>query len=205
MSAVGSTLRRPVRPSSPRSRALGGRPTVRPAPTRLRSTAAASVDRLHLVATPARAARWPFVSLVLGLLAGGLVGLLLVNTLAAQDAFRLQNLRDQAASLGQLQQALTSQVVDDQSPGYLAAAAARLGMDPGSPAQFVRLRDGRLVGLVFAAPPPPAAAPPTTAARTGTGGRRAATAGAAGRGRVGTCRHACKPARSKSGAGKTGG
>src|SRR3978361_1090226 len=52
---------------------------------------------LALVPTPARARRAPFVALVLGILLAGLVGLLLLNTASAQDAFRLHRLQASAA------------------------------------------------------------------------------------------------------------
>jgi hypothetical protein len=62
---------------------------------------------LSLVATPERAKRAPFVALVLGILLAGLVGLLLLTTASAQDAFRLHRLEDSAGNVADTRQALS--------------------------------------------------------------------------------------------------
>lgn len=115
---------------------------------------------LRLVAPiPRSARRLPFVGVVVGLLVTGLLGLLLLNTLAAQDAFRLHHLQVQSAHLSDEQQALEVAVAHEQSPTTLAARARALGMLPGSVPAFLRLPDGRLIGAVNAVPPPPAPKP----------------------------------------------
>lgn len=121
---------------------------------------------LRLVAPiPRSARRLPFVGAVVGLLVTGLLGLLLLNTLAAQDAFRLHHLQEQSAHLSDEQQALEVAVAHDQSPTTLAARARALGLLPGSVPAFLRLPDGRLIGAVNAVPPPPPAPKPAAAVK----------------------------------------
>lgn len=116
--------------------------------------------QLHLVPAPnRRPARAPFAFLVGAVLLAGLVSLLMLNTLSAQDAFRLQDLQKRTATLAEQEQALQLAVQTESSPTVLAERAAALGMFPGGPVTFVRLADGRLVGLVTALPPPPPPAP----------------------------------------------
>ncbi|MDQ1705013.1 MAG: hypothetical protein QOF18_1379 [Frankiaceae bacterium] len=135
-----------------------GQPRTRPAEAPHRPS-------LRLVATrPLVAGRLPFVLLVGGILALGLIVLLLLHTMAAQDAFRLQTLERAAASLSDTRQQLALAEQQRQSPDALAAQARALGMVPTGSIAFVRLhRHHRIVGVVRAAaapPPPPATASP---------------------------------------------
>jgi hypothetical protein len=91
---------------------------------------------LALVPTPARARRAPFVALLLGIGLLGLVGLLLLNTASAQDAFRLHRLQASAANVTDDRQALSEQVNRLTGPGGLAQQAQQLGMVPGGPPAF---------------------------------------------------------------------
>jgi hypothetical protein len=112
------------------------------------------------------AARAPFVATVVVILAAGLLGLLLLNTVLAQDAFRLHALQIQGRVLADHEQTLQREVERLQSPQSLAARAGRLDMVPGGPPAFLRLSDGKVLGtalpgqapLVLAPPKPPAAA-----------------------------------------------
>ncbi len=152
----------PVPPEAPRRRAPA-RPAA--APDR-----PASRSKLALVPAPVRARRAPFVVLLLVLLAGSLVGLLLLNTASAQDSFRLHALQDQDAALQQQQQALTSMADGLDDPARLAARAAALGLEPGLPPVFLRrgqpipkgaIRLGNLVYIPGAVPVPPPPVAPT--------------------------------------------
>src|SRR3954447_14908071 len=102
--------------------------------------AAESVRRpvLSLVPAPVRARKAPFVALVLGILLARLLGLLLLHTVSAQDAFRLHRLQTSAAAVADERQALSEQVDRLTGPAGLAARAAQLGMVPGGPPQFWR-------------------------------------------------------------------
>lgn len=125
---------------------------------------------LHLVTRRrSQAARAPFVAVVVGLLLSGLLGLLVLNTVLAQDAFRLHQLQVDARALADREQALARQVSDLQSPHSLAARATSLGMVPGGSPAFLRLSDGKVLGrsepavaTALIAPAAPAAAPSRT-------------------------------------------
>ena len=121
---------------------------------------------LRLVAARrTRAARAPFVVVVVALLLSGLLGLLVLNTVLAQDAFRLHALQVEGRALADREQVLQRQVSDLQSPHTLAARATSLGMVPGGSPTFLRLSDGKVLGrseppvtLPRIAPAPAAAA-----------------------------------------------
>ncbi|MGE5762570.1 MAG: hypothetical protein ACM3ZF_01355 [Mycobacterium leprae] len=114
--------------------------------------------------TPARAPRAPFVVLVVGLLASGLVVLLLLNTVLAQDAFVLDRLHRRVKLLGDREQALAEAVARAQAPDTLAARARALGLVPSDAPAFLDLPSGRVLGEPRPAPPPPP--PPPAAAPT---------------------------------------
>jgi hypothetical protein len=142
------------------------RPVPRPAAPR---PAAHRVGYLRLVAARrSQAAKAPFVAVVVLILGAGLLGLLLLNTVLAQDAFRLHALQVEGRALADTEQALQRQVSDVQSPQTLAARAAALGMVPGGPPAFLRLSDGKVLGKAVPAPAsaavPAAPAAPAAAA-----------------------------------------
>ena len=173
--------------AAPTSTARVTRPAARPVPRRA----------APLTLVPKRrssASRAPFAVVLVCLLAGGLLGLLLLNTLVAQQSFRLHDLAKQAAVLQEQEQALTRQVQTLQAPGELASRATRLGMVPGGPPAFLRLSDGKVLGK------PVAGAGPVTTGRAATG--RAAT-GRAATGRAATGRaatgHAAPASRTTAG------
>lgn len=75
-----------------------------------------------------------FVVLLVLLLAGGMVGLLVLNTAMQRGAFALERLRDDAETLSVRSQVLDLQVERLRSPERLARRATALGMVPvGSP------------------------------------------------------------------------
>lgn len=124
-------------------------PVTRPVrPTRPRLTVVARTR------VPVR--RAPFLALVLTLLAGGLLGLLLLNTVVAQQAFALHRLNGDIAALAPTEQQLQRSVADLQAPAALAARARALGMLPATTMLFIRLPDGAILG------PAPAPAPAST-------------------------------------------
>jgi hypothetical protein len=136
----------------------------------------AARPRLRLVA-PARStvARLPFVLLVGSILAAGLLSLLMLHTLAAQDAFTVHDLQRQAAALADTEQQLAITDQQEQSPLRLAARAKGLGMVPGGPLSFSVVH-GRLVGVQRSASTmTTAVVPPTTRAATKAGTTKAGT------------------------------
>lgn len=103
--------------------------------------------RLNVVPRPApKAARAPFVALMVVLVGAGLVGLLVLNTAMQNRAFALKDLQQQVAELGARQAALQLQVDRRASPQRLAREAGALGMVPNSSPVFLRLRDGKVIG-----------------------------------------------------------
>jgi hypothetical protein len=110
------------------------------------------------------------VALVLGILLAGLLGLLLLNTASAQDAFRLHRLQASAAGAADERQALSDQVNRLTGPAGLATRAQQLGMVPQGPPQFwkpgeplppgARVIDGMVVVPAPGAPKPAATEPP---------------------------------------------
>jgi hypothetical protein len=156
-------------PEAPRRRAPTKAAPAAPRPT-LRG-------RLALVPTPTQARRAPFVILLLVLLAGALIGLLLLNTASAQDSFRLHALQDEEAVLAQQQNALTGMADGLDDPATLAKKAAALGLVPGGPPQFLSrgvpipkgaIRVGNLIYAPNVVPVATPAPPPTPAAKTTT-------------------------------------
>lgn len=72
----------------------------------------------------------------------GLVGfltLLGINTLLAQDAFTLSNLKTEAKSVADQRDAINRQIDSHAAPEKLAAAAAALGMRPSETPVFLNL------------------------------------------------------------------
>ncbi|MEV0228952.1 hypothetical protein [Nonomuraea sp. NPDC050786] len=98
----GARVRTDAPTASPRTRTDVGakRPVterVRPAAGTRPGSADAQVRRPAPRRRPARRQRAPFVLLVVGLLCGGLVSLLLLNTMLAKDAITDAKLRDEIA------------------------------------------------------------------------------------------------------------
>jgi hypothetical protein len=125
----------------------------------------------------ARAARAPFVTLVLLLLGGGLVSLLLINTALSQGAFAVQKLQQQNLTLTEQQQELDKSLADADQPQTLAHKAVQLGMVPGGAPAFLHLPDGKVAGTpaVATSPPPPAPPAPTTTSAAATSAPAAPT------------------------------
>ena len=154
--ATGSPPRRAPR------RALAPPPQVRPGthPGSTRPVAAPPVPRRGRQGSPpgtARTARspqpgqrhapqtrTPFVFLVVGLLGGGLLSLLMINTILATGAFQITALQQGNVTLAQREQALQAQVAAQVAPAPLAQRAASLGMQVQPRLHFLNLKKGRL-------------------------------------------------------------
>lgn len=98
--------------------------------------------------------RAPFVALIVGLLAAGLLGLLLLNTVIAEDSFRLHALQQSGTSQELRQQRLQRDIDALEAPNALAARARAMGMVPAGNPAFIRLSDGKVLGV-----PTPAKSP----------------------------------------------
>ncbi|MEV5736908.1 septum formation initiator family protein [Streptomyces sp. NPDC052292] len=109
-----------------------------------------------LPAGRARAARAPFVLLVVLLLGGGLIGLLVLNSALSEGSFRLDALRKQTKNLTDEEQALQRDIDGYSSPDALQRRARELGMVPGGDPAFLD-PGGTVKGVPGAASPEPAA------------------------------------------------
>jgi hypothetical protein len=143
-------------------RAVARPPQVRPGtrPGGARPAAAPQIPRRGRQGSTsgtARAARPPqsgqrhaphtrtrFVFLVVGLLGGGLLSLLMINTILATGAFQITALQQGNVVLAQREQALQAQVAAQESPATLAQRAASLGMRVQPRLHFLNLKKGQL-------------------------------------------------------------
>lgn len=149
------------------------RPTALHTPTGVpaqRKPAALPRPRLVLV-SPQRttAGRLPFLILVGAVLVVGLVGVLLLHMIAAQDGFRATALQKQLTTLTGQEQLIAKQVEADSAPIALQRRAAALSMVATTVTSIHRLHDGRAVGTqtpVYAPPPPQPVTKPTKSAKT---------------------------------------
>jgi hypothetical protein len=89
------------------------------------------------------------------LLAAGLLGLLLLNTALAQGSFTLHDLRATSDQLTDAQDALTQSLAVSKSPANIASKAVSMGMVPAQSAAFLRLSDGKVIGVAKPAKPGP--------------------------------------------------
>ncbi len=145
---------RPARPARPR-RAYpqtppASAPGPHPAASGIRGERRHHGERLEQTKRTAgslgTAPRPPFVFLVVGLLSGGLICLLLLNTVLAAGTFQMASLQQANATLARKQQELQQQIAYAQSPSAIAQGAKKLGMVPVSQPRFVNLNSGRIYG-----------------------------------------------------------
>jgi hypothetical protein len=87
--------------------------------------------------------RTAFILLLLGLLGGGLVCLLVINTTLAAASFRISDLQKGNVQLAQQQQDLQQQVASEEAPSTIEQRAYRLGLRPQSILNMVNLKTGR--------------------------------------------------------------
>lgn len=118
---------------------------------------AAQLARL-LPAGPSRAARTPFVLLMVLLLGGGLITLLMLNSSLNEGSFRLRELKLETTELTDEEQALQRDVDAHAAPDALQRRARELGMVPGGDPAFLD-PDGTVRGVPGAASPTALSAP----------------------------------------------
>lgn len=140
--------------------------------------------RRHLAPVPTptrRPARGPFIAVLAVLLGAGLLGLLGLNTALAQGSFVAFDLRAENAVLAEREQDLLQAVAATESPEALEQRAAKLGMVRAENPVFLRLADGKVLGVPVAAQAPIVAKPkpkrvaPTAADATTTDAAAAKT------------------------------
>ncbi|WP_077797643.1 hypothetical protein [Streptomyces sp. JHA26] len=119
---------------------------------RLKGRAARLARLLPPGSARGRAARAPFVLLVVLLLGGGLIGLLVLNSALSEGSFQLDDLEQETKSLTDEEQALQRDINTYSAPRALQYRARELGMVPGGNPVFLA-PDGTVKGS-----PSPAAA-----------------------------------------------
>lgn len=126
------------------------RPDSHPQPSRpspaLRPDAATEPETVP-GAAPALMPRLRLVLLVLGLVGAGVLGVLMINTRINENAFRIDDLRQRQDTLDLQEQQLSGELAEFDSPGNLAAEARRLGLVPAGTPAYIRLPDGRVIGV----------------------------------------------------------
>jgi hypothetical protein len=104
--------------------------------------------------------------LLVGLVAAGVIGVLVINTKINENAFRIDDLRAHQAALNLEEQQLSQQLTELESPGNLVVAAKKLGLVPAGTPAFIDLPDGRVIGV-----PQPATGDGTSSATADDPGR----------------------------------
>lgn len=102
----------------------------------------------------------------LSVLSIGLLAVLVLNTALAKGSFRTHELRVQKADLAQREQLLRTQILNASSPVTLSKRARELGLIPATSPAFIRLSDGTILGVPYAAglPLDPVTGEPVTSA-----------------------------------------
>jgi hypothetical protein len=124
---------------------------------------------------PLRRGGAAFVVVCAIMLASGLITLLVLNTGLAQGSFTLQKLQSTSDQLTDAQVVLNQSLDAAKSPANLATRATAMGMVPAESAAFLRLSDGKVIGVAKPAPAGPgftvvgtAASPSAPASATST-------------------------------------
>lgn len=140
-----SSPARSARPSTSSRRPSSGGPAAR----------AAARRRAQIVALPAPrpnvAGNGVFALVVVGMLVGGMVMLLVLNTSLAQGAFEIGTLTRTENQLAVQEQGLLQDVARAEAPESLQERADALGMVPVVAPVFLRLADGAVLGTPKAA------------------------------------------------------
>jgi hypothetical protein len=83
--------------------------------------------------------------LVVALLGGGLLCLLLVNTILATGAFKITALQQSNVALTQRTQALQAKIAAEEAPSALEQHARALGMVAPPLIHFIDLKNGKII------------------------------------------------------------
>jgi hypothetical protein len=147
---------------------------VRPLPRTSPRRAATTPRQLKVVAPPELQGNGLFLALCVALLLGGFVGVLMLNTAMAKGSYTMRDLQRRSDQLADTQDALRHTIDGVSGPGPLAQRARALGMVPAATPAFLRLSDGKVLGVakkakedstfsvVTEAEPPTRKAPVTT-------------------------------------------
>jgi hypothetical protein len=146
--ATGPGPGRPARPGQGRPAALAPeRATGQPRPTGAGTQAGASLAAI---------ARTPFIVFVTALLGGGLICLLVINTILATGSYQITSLQQAQAARAQQVQALKQQVAEESAPSVIAKRARQLGMVEPPLTKFLNLKTGQIISQPVTEPGVPA-------------------------------------------------
>ena len=121
---------------------------VRPLPrTSPRRAAAPTPRQLRVVSPPELRGNGLFLALCVTLLLGGFVGVLMLNTAMAKGSYTMRDLQQRSDELADTQDALQHTIDGLSGPGPLAQRARALGMVPAATPAFLRLSDGKVLGV----------------------------------------------------------
>ncbi len=79
------------------------------------------------------------------LLGGGLICLLVINTILATGSYQISSLQQAQAARAQQVQALKQQVAEDSAPSVIAKRARQLGMVEPPLTRFLNLNSGKII------------------------------------------------------------
>ena len=79
------------------------------------------------------------------LLGGGLICLLVINTILATGSYQITSLQQAQTARAQQVQALKQQVAEDSAPSVIAMRARQLGMVEPPLTSFLDLNSGRII------------------------------------------------------------
>jgi len=121
---------------------------ARPLPrTSPRRAAAPTPRQLKVVSPPELKGNGLFLALCVALLLGGFVGVLMLNTAMAKGSYTMRDLQQRSDELADTQDALQHTIDGLSGPGPLAQRARALGMVPAATPAFLRLSDGKVLGV----------------------------------------------------------
>lgn len=120
---------------------------VRPLPRTSPRRAATTPRQLKVVAPAELHGNGLFLTLCVALLLGGFVGVLMLNTAMAKGSYTMRGLQHRSDELADTQDALRHAIDGVSGPGPLAQRARALGMVPAATPAFLRLSDGKVLGV----------------------------------------------------------
>ena len=120
---------------------------ARPLPRTSPRRAATTPHQLKVVAPPQGQGNGLFLALCVALLLGGFVAVLVLNTAMAKGSYTMRDLQRRSDQLTDTQDALRHSIDGVSGPGPLAERARALGMVPAATPAFLRLSDGKVLGV----------------------------------------------------------
>ncbi len=120
---------------------------VRSLPRTTSRRAATTPRQLKVVSLPEIQGNGAFLALCVLLLLAGFVGVLMLNTAMAKGSYTMRDLQARADELTDRQDALRHSIDEVSGPGPLATRARALGMVPAETPAFLRLSDGKVLGV----------------------------------------------------------